>query len=151
MGTTNLESIIKSAIDSEIDAYNFYLAAAEKMVDASAKDLFNELADEEKSHELMLSSLDLSAYKSIFTYDSPDFHIAEVVDKPVLSVEMSFADAIALAMKNEEEAMLLYAALAKLSEDAEQQKLFQALSDMEKGHKARLEGIYNNAAYAEVW
>ncbi len=151
MGTTNLESIIKSAIDSEIDAYNFYLAAAEKMVDASAKALFNELADEEKSHELMLSELDLSAFKSIFTYDLPDFNIAEGVDKPVLSVEMSFADAIALAMKNEEEAMLLYATLAKVAENAEQQKLFQALSDMEKGHKARLEGIYNNAAYAEVW
>lgn len=149
--STNLDAIIKDAIQSEADAAAFYAAAAEKMTDASAKALFNELADEERSHEKMLAKLDLSAFKAIPTYDLPDYKTAEGVDKPVLSVEMSFADAIALAMKNEEEAMLLYASLAKVAEDAEQKKLFQALSDMEKGHKARLEGIYNNAAYAEVW
>ena len=56
-----------------------------------------------------------------------------------------------MAMKNEQEAMDMYNAMAASSQSAEQKQMFDALADMEKGHKANLEGIYNNAAYAEVW
>ncbi len=151
MNKKTIEDIIRCAIDSEIDAYNFYFAAAQRMTDPAAKALFTELAAEEKDHQLILANLDLSEIGPIPTYDLPDFSISENVDKPNLSIDMSFSDAIALAMKNEEEAMLLYAALAKLADNPEQKKLFQELSDMEKGHKVRLEEIYNNAAYAEEW
>lgn len=151
MKEKTLEAIIISAIENEVSAYKFYAQAAQKMTDASAKALFNELAEEERSHEQMLARLDLSSFKAIPTYDIPDFGVAEGVSKPELSIEMSFSDAITLAMKNEEEAMLLYSALANLADAPEQKQLFQSLSDMEKGHKARLEEIYNNAAYAEVW
>lgn len=151
MDKRTIEDIIRCAIDSEIDAYNFYFAAAQRMTDPAAKALFAELAAEEKDHQVILANLDLSEIGPIPTYDLPDLNISENVDKPSLSIDMSFSDAIALAMKNEEEAMLLYAALAKLADNPEQKKLFQELSDMEKGHKARLEEIYNNAAYAEKW
>ncbi len=151
MNKKTLEDIITFAIDSEIDAYNFYLAASQKMIKPAAKALFTELAEEEKNHQVMLANLDLSEIGPIPTYDLPDFSISENVNKPNLSISMPFRDAIALAMKNEEEAMILYAALAKLASNPEQQKLFQELSNMEKGHKARLEKIYNNAVYAKRW
>jgi rubrerythrin len=41
--------------------------------------------------------------------------------------------------------------LAASSQSAEQKKMFDVLAVMEEGHKANLEGIYKNAAYAEVW
>lgn len=151
MNKKTLEDIITFAIDSEIDAYNFYLAASQKMIKPAAKALFTELAEEEKSHQVILANLDLSELGPIPTYDLPDFGISEGVDKPNLSIDMSFADAIALAMKNEEESILLYASLANLTDNPKQKKLFQNLSDMEKGHKARLEKIYNNAVYAKRW
>lgn len=151
MSNTNLEAIMQMAIENEIDAYEFYTAAAGKMNDPSAKSLFLELAAEEKKHQEILSNLDLSNFEKIPTSKLPDFGISEQIDKPVLSIEMTFVDAISLAIKNEEEAMLLYAGLAAASDNAEQQKLFTSLSEMEKGHKARLEEVYNNAAYAEMW
>lgn len=147
----DLAAIIEMAIEHEIEAYEFYAAAAQKMKDASVKNLFTELAEEEKKHQEILSNLDLSNYKQIPTYDLPDFALAENIDRPVLSIEMTFKDAISVAIKNEEEAMLLYAGLAAASDSPEQQKLFSSLSDMERGHKARLEEIYNNTAYAEMW
>lgn len=147
----SLKSIIQNAIESEVESYEFYAAAAKKMQDASAKALFNELAEEELKHREILLNLDLSKMQPIPTDKLPDFGISEDVEKPVLSVEMKYVDAIALAMKNEEEAMTIYANLAKCSDNPEQQRLFEKLASMEKGHKARLEEIYNNAAFAEVW
>lgn len=151
MDNKDLEAIIKMAIENEVDAYQFYSAAAQKMKDASARDLFIELAEEEQKHCEILSNLDLSSLRKIPTDKLPDFDLSAEVDKPVLSIDMTFVDAIALAMKNEEEAMVLYAGLAAASDNPEEQKLFKSLSDMEKGHKARLEEIYSNAAYAEMW
>ncbi|NLB88767.1 MAG: ferritin family protein [Syntrophomonadaceae bacterium] len=147
----DLAAIIAMAIQNEIETYEFYSAAAEKMKDASVKKLFTELAEEEKQHQEILSNLDLSNYSKIPTYDLPDYALAEKIDRPVLSIDMKFIDAIAVAIKNEEASMLLYAGLAAASDNPEQQKLFNSLSNMEKGHKARLEEIYNNAAYAELW
>jgi rubrerythrin len=64
---------------------------------------------------------------------------------------MKPADAIALAVKNEEEAMDMYKKMADCSTDAEQKKMFQSLSKMEQGHKVKLEDTFTNMAFPEVW
>jgi rubrerythrin len=48
---------------------------------------------------------------------------------------MKPVDVIALAMKNEEEAMEMYTKMAECSTDAEQKRMFEAPANMEKGHK----------------
>jgi rubrerythrin len=47
--------------------------------------------------------------------------------------------------------MSMYTQLAHASTDASQKKLFTDLAAMERGHKARLEDIYTNMAFPEVW
>ena len=64
---------------------------------------------------------------------------------------MAFKDAIALAMKKEQEAMEMYQQFADASEGAKQKETFLELAKMEKGHKVRLEGIYTDIAFIEVW
>ena len=64
---------------------------------------------------------------------------------------MKPVDAIALAVKSEEEAMDMYKKMAEWSTDAEQKKMFQSLSNMEQGHKVRLEETFTNMAFPEVW
>jgi rubrerythrin len=73
------------------------------------------------------------------------------VDLPKLSVEMKYAEAIALAMKKEQEAMEMYDNFARASKDRDQQNIFLELAKMEKSHKTRLEELYNSVAFAEVW
>jgi rubrerythrin len=45
----------------------------------------------------------------------------------------------------------MYNELADLSPEAEQERLFTQLANMEESHKARLEDLYSEIAYAEVW
>jgi rubrerythrin len=64
---------------------------------------------------------------------------------------MKPADAIALAVKNVQEAMDMYTKMADCSTDAEQKKMFQSLANMEQGHKVKLEDTFTNMAFPEVW
>ena len=48
----------------------------------------------------------------------PDYKVAETVDMPRLSLDMKPAEAIALAMKKEEEAMRMYLSLANHAENS---------------------------------
>lgn len=150
MKAEEYKNIVSMAIQNEIEAYEFYAAAAEKVEDASLKSIFKDLAGEEKKHRSLLQGL-LSHAKPMRFDETRDYKIAETVDKPKLSITMKPVDAIALAMKNEEEAMQMYADLAERSQDGDQKEMFEGLSRMEQGHKAKLEDMYTNMAFPEVW
>ena len=64
---------------------------------------------------------------------------------------MKPADAIALAMKNEEEAMELYTWLAQGCDDPEQRRVFEDLAAMERDHKFKMENAFVDIAYPEAW
>lgn len=53
--------------------------------------------------------------------------------------------------KDLQEAMEMYQQFADASEGAKQKETFLELAKMEKGHKVRLEGIYTDIAFTEVW
>jgi len=150
MKAEDYKKVITMAVENEIEAYDFYKAAGEKVSDTNLKSIFNDLATEEKQHRDFLQGLLTQAAPMKFD-EGKDYKISETVDKPKLSLSMSPADAIGLAMKNEEEAMHMYSELAKASADKEQQKMFDSLASMELSHKVKLEGIYTDMAYPEVW
>jgi len=150
MKAEDYKKVITMAVENEIEAYDFYKAAGEKVKDANLKTIFNDLAEEEKKHRDFLQGL-LTQAKPMKFDEGKDYKISESVDKPKLSISMSPADAIGLAMKNEEEAMQMYSELAKASADKEQKEMFDSLARMEKGHKVKLEGLYSDMAYPEVW
>jgi rubrerythrin len=47
--------------------------------------------------------------------------------------------------------MQMYTQLANVSADEAQKKIFLELATMERGHKSKLEDIYTNMAFSEVW
>ena len=147
----NYINILSMAIENEVEDYEFYLGVSQKVEDANIKSIFKELAEQELGHRDLLSSyLNNDARPLNFT-QVPDYKVSETVDRPKLSLQMKPVDAIALAMKNEEDAMQMYKDLADNSSDEEQKKLFMNLSNMEKGHKVQLEDIYTNMAFPEAW
>lgn len=154
MKTLAHEKILNYAIISEIESNEYYLAIAKKAKDASVKQLFTELAADELGHrESLEACLKTTAEQcDILVFERPvDYKLSETVKKPEVTADMKFVDAVALAMKNEQEAMDMYNAMAASSHGPEQKQLFEALAAMEAGHKAKLEDIYNNSAYPEVW
>lgn len=139
------------AVENEVEAHEFYKDAAEKIEDKTLKSTFKELAEEEKKHEMILKSYFDKKQDEMKFDETKDYKVAETVEEQKLSTDMSFKDAIALAMKKEQEAMDMYQQFANASEEEQQKQTFLELVKMEKGHKTRLEDIYTNAAFAEVW
>lgn len=151
MNTKNLIAIIQFAIENEDEAYEFYKDAASLVKDPTLKETFADLADEELEHKKFLNDFLAGDRKEFKLDEFNDYKVAETIEKPKLSVKMNFSDAISLAVKKEEEAMEMYESLAKASLDEDIKELFLNLMKMEQMHKAKLEDIYVNVAFGEVW
>jgi len=151
MNKKEFDGIINMAIAAEIDAYEFYKEVATTVSEPSLKILFQEFADEEKGHKTSLESIKEKEIRNFSFSAGADYKISEAVELPKLSMTMKPADAVALAMKKEEEAMKVYSSLATATNDPEKQRVFASLAQMEEGHKIRMEGLYNQTAFPEVW
>ena len=83
--------------------------------------------------------------------ESKDYKIVDSLPTPPLTVDLKPIEGLVIAIKNELEAMQMYTQLANASTDAVQKNIFLELASMERGHKSRLEDIYTNMAFPEVW
>jgi rubrerythrin len=124
---------------------------AEKSENTYIKELFLTFSEEEKRHRHILEGFRDDPSIAISFEKVPDFHIAETVDEPALSMDMSPVEAIALAMKKEETAMRQYTELADVCTNAERKKIFYQLAAMERGHKNKMENAFVDIGYPEVW
>ena len=151
MKQEEFRKIISMAIDREVESYTFYHTVSEKVKDNNLKNLFMELAGQEKQHrELLQSHLGASA-KPLHFDETRDYKVSTTFDTPPLTVELKPLDGLKIAIKKEEEAMTLYTDLANASSDGDQKAMFLELAKMERSHKARLEDIYTNMAFPEAW
>jgi len=151
MKAEDAKKIIATAIDREVEAYTFYRSVADKVKDKALKSLFAELAEEEKKHrEFLQGFLAKDAGKMKFA-PGHDYKVGDALPSPALSVDLKPLDGLVLAIKKELEAMQMYTQFASAAADTETQLLFSQLANMERGHKARLEDIYTNMAFPEVW
>ncbi len=151
MKADDAKKIISLAINREVEAYTFYRTISEKVKDKALKSLFAELAGEEKQHREFLQGM-LSKKVTTMHFDAKaDYKVADILQSPDLTPDLKPIDGLVLAIKKELEAMQMYTQLAKLSTDSEQKMLFDQLATMERGHKARLEDLYVEMAFPEVW
>ncbi len=151
MDADTYKNIIDMAIANEIEAQGFYGAAAKKVKDSYLKEMFEHFANEEKMHERILRNILKSNTIHLHFSEDIDYKVAETVDEPRLSMNMKPADAIALAMKKEEQALKEYNLLAQNCPDPEQKKVFLDLAAMEREHKLKLENAFVDIGYPEVW
>jgi len=152
MDLEKYRQVISDAINAEIDAKKFYEEVAEKIKDASLKELFGTFAKEEAKHEKILSNV-LNKEKmdtSFFNFEK-DFKVAETIGMPEVNESLDLKDAIGIAMKNEELAMKNYMALADNCDDGQLEKVFLDLAAMERDHKFKMENNFIDVAYSEVW
>lgn len=151
MDLGEFKNIIKFAMANEVEAQKFYEDAAKRFGEPHLQSMFMQLADEEKKHREILKGIYISNRIGEYFDETHDYHVSEGVDTPELSTDMKPADALALAMKKEEEAMDQYTALAESCPDAAKKKVFQDLAAMERGHKLKMETAFVDIGYPEVW
>ena len=152
MDTATYKGVIEKAIAGESEAKEFYLQVSKRIKDTYLQELFLDFSKEEEKHEKILSEL-LQAGKiePSFFGEAPEYKVAETIQLPTVTDDMDLKDAIGLAMKTEEMAMLKYQKLAQECNDAELKTVFNNLAAMEKDHKFKMENAFVEVAYPEVW
>ncbi len=151
MTQSEFKKIISNAIKAEVEANKFYSSISKKAKDANLKKLFKDLADEEAAHKLTLKGYLAKGAEKIQFSESADYKIADELPTPPMTPDLKPVDGLVIAIKNELEAMQMYTQLAKVSADKAQKKIFLELASMERGHKKKLEDLYTNMAFPEVW
>jgi rubrerythrin len=143
--------ILTDAIQSEIDSQKFYHDAAEAVGSGQLRDMFYGFVAEEKKHEEILENFLSMAPEALPFDEKRDYQVSRTTQTPEVSPAMKPADAFALAMKKEEEAMETYTRLAEGCTDDGQKNVFLRLASMEREHKLKMEKAFVDAGFPEAW
>ena len=150
MGFTTFEEIIKFAVKREDTAYRLYKTAAERAESVAARKMFEEMAAEEAGHKTSFEKLDLQQTENYKFTKHADMKLAEYMADMPFKEEMSYPEILRFALKTEESAYKLYAAAAEMTEDPKLKKMLLVLADVEKGHKHRIEAMYDEKVLTEM-
>jgi rubrerythrin len=148
--STELEAIINSAIAQEEFSHNFYRRLAGVVSQTETKDILEYLAKEELEHQAFLQSC-LTPQGCKLVGEAQNVHLAELLEAPAMSDDMSPKEALIIAMKREEGSHRFYQALAALQPPGEVQAFLEKMAKAELTHKEKVEYLYDNAAFPEVW
>jgi rubrerythrin len=148
MKLDSLDEILRFAIRKEADAAAFYRMAAERS-DPGVKKAFEELAKEEEGHKKKLEEFDRKKIEQMELRKVKGLGLSEIMEDVPYSPDMSYADLLRMAIKNEEKSQQLYVSTSKLVTGPIFKKLLLILSQEESTHKERLEKIYDKEVLQE--
>ena len=148
--STEMEAIIKSAITHEELSHDFYKRLAGLVSQADTKDTLEFLAREELEHKAFLQSC-FTPQGCTLVGAAQNVHLAEMLEAPAITGDMSPKEALVIAMKREEGAYRFYQALAALQTPGDVRALLEKMAKVELTHKEKVEYLYDNTAFPEVW
>lgn len=149
MDFVKLEDIIAFAVEREETAYQLYKTAAEKSTTIASRKMFEEMAAEEAGHKTVFSRIELATLHQQASNKVHDMHLSEYMADIPLRPDMSYDEILRNAIKTEESAWKLYTAAAEMTDDPQLKKTLLVFADVEKGHKKRLEEIYEEKVLTE--
>ena len=148
--SSELAAIIQSAIAQEELSHAFYKRLAGVVSHAETKDLLEFLAKEELEHKAFLQSC-FTPKGCKLVGETQNVHLAEMLEAPEISEDLSLKEALVIAAKREEGAYRFYQALAALQPPGEIQAFLNKMAQVELTHKEKVEYLYDNVAFPEVW
>jgi rubrerythrin len=142
MQFSSFNDVVSFALEKEAGAQVFYASAAKKATRPETRRMFAELAEEEERHRRQLEDLKQEDLTGLSPSTYADTALAEALPDIVFSPDMTFREALTLAIKAEERARSLYLDLVKKVPDLPLRFLFRFLADQEALHGARLQTEY---------
>jgi rubrerythrin len=141
-----ITELLDTAIDREIAAEAFYLAAQKMTTDSGALALLKELAAREAQHREWVKGLKAQAgkLKGRPARTTVDLKISEGLTDPELTVGASLQDIITIALKREQYSIEFYNRLKPALTGEEAGLLCEKLLQEEQGHKHKLEVFYDD-------
>ena len=147
---TELQAIINSAIAQEELSHELYQRLAKTVTHADTKDTLEYLAKEELEHKAFLQSC-FTPQGCKLVGHSQNVHLAELLKAPAITAEMSPQEALVIAMKREEGSYQFYQTLAGMQPPGEIRDFLEKMAQVELSHKEKMEYLYDNVAFPEVW
>ena len=145
----SVDEILDFAIKSEQSALDFYTKLATNSKNIAMKEVFLEFAEEEKTHKKRLETIKEEKIFKVEIVKIQDLKISEYITDVKQSDNMSYQEALILAMKREKNAVKLYTDLSAIVEDDKMRILFKSLANEEAKHKLRFELEYDNEVLRE--
>jgi len=154
MDAGNLEEILDFAIKEEQEAHDFYADLAKKAERPGMQGLFTQFSKEELGHKRKLEGMKKSLKAGGTAPAAPKQKVADLKIGDYLvdvdpSGNLSYQDALIIAMKKEKAAFHLYTDLAAIADDPQAAQIFESLAQEEAKHKLRFEIEYDDVILLE--
>ena len=140
---SSMDDVVNFAIDKEQKAKDFYQQCAERARNPGIKKFFQEMAAEEQRHKDMLENLDHSGLAPMRLEQVEDLHISDYLVDVKFKEDLTYQEALTLAMKKEEKAYEFYSSWQNKCIHEKTAKLFEMLAQEEMKHKRRIENVYD--------
>lgn len=144
-----IEEILLFAINSEQESVDFYSRLSAQVNNPEMKQIFRQYAHEEMNHKARLLEIRETGQMEAKTEKVNDLRISDYVVDVMPSPDMSYSDALVLAMKKEKAAFRLYLDLAERANDEDVKAVFLNLAQEESKHKLRFEVEYDQNVLKE--
>ncbi len=144
-----VNEILDFAIDNEQKAFDFYTSLALNARNDEMKLSFQNFAKEEMGHKARLMKIKETGMLKTEIKLIEDMKISDYIIGGDFSNEMSYQDALILAMKREKASFKLYMNLASKTKNKELADVFRSLAIEESKHKLSFEIEYDDFVLRE--
>lgn len=138
----SFNEVMDFAIDSEIEAVNFYKILADFVEKPEMAEVLLDLALQESGHKAQLEAVKAGSIV-IDDQEVGDLGITNKVKDVEPYAKMNYVDLLVIGMKKEEAARKLYTYLATVAQTQEIRDIFLKLAQEEAEHKMRFELEYD--------
>ena len=139
----SLEEILDFAIKDELRAANLYADLAKRSRNKEIQKVFEQFSQEKLGHKSKLERMKTGEAAIVPAEKVQDLKIGDyVVEVDTARDDLSYQDALIIAMKEEKSAFKLYSDLAERTDDPAARDTFLMLAQEEAKHKLRFEIEY---------
>lgn len=139
----SMDDILDFAIQQEQEAVDFYNLLSGNAKNEDMKNVFLQFAQEEIGHKAKLTKIKKEGVLSSEVKNVADLKISNYVSNIEPKEDMTYQEALVLAMNREKNAFKLYSDLAEKATSQEIRNIFLTLAQEESKHKLRFELEYD--------
>lgn len=141
---SSVDDVVKFAIEKEEHAMAYYQECSRRAKNPGIKTFFQEMAEEEQRHRDMLIGLDPTRLGDLKLEKVEDLHISDYMVDIKFDENVTYQQALTIAMKKEEKAHDFYTGWKTRCMHEKTAKLFELLAQEEMKHKRRIETMYDD-------
>ena len=146
---SSVNEVLDFAINAEQEAIDFYQGLADKTSNSDMKQAYMDFVNEEIQHKAKLLNVKETGIMEKSGTKVVDLKVSDYLVSVKITDNMTYADALVVAMKKEKAAFKLYLTLSTRTDSKELKDLFLMLAQEESKHKLKFELEYDEFVLKE--